>query len=307
MRVAYLCSLTALAAGLAVAQSDLTAALDEIASAELSRQKIPGAAAAVVKDSHIVWSAGLGVTSMEGMTPVTPETLFRLGSARVFLAAAAVQLSSEGRIRLEAPAGDYLFGLDQKESGLSTRNLLSAPSEAAEEAVAERLISSIRSRPAPALLDEMIFAPLGMTHTTFAPSLAMTYPLALGHTADRKISRPMAGNTLFTSARDLAQFLMAYLNDGKLGDRQALAPAVIGALSTDSGYGLDSDAARGVRLVRQTSTAPGYTAAILMAPDFHTGVVVLTNRDGASAITVAQKLLERSLPVRFPLSVAIVR
>jgi hypothetical protein len=42
-----------------------------------------------------------------------------------------------------------------------------------------------------------------------------------------------------------------------------------------------------------------------MAPEFHTGVVVLANRDGASAITIAQKLLERSLPVRFPQSVAI--
>ena len=90
-------------------------------------------------------------------------------------------------------------------------------------------------------------------------------------------------------------------------DRQVLSPAVITALSTDTGYGLDADAARGVRLVRQTSTAPGYTGAILMAPDFHTGVVVLANRDGASAITIAQKLLERLLPVRFPQSVAVVR
>ena len=74
-----------------------------------------------------------------------------------------------------------------------------------------------------------------------------------------------------------------------------------------SGYGLDADASRGVRLIRQTSTAPGYAAAILMAPEFHTGVVVLTNRDGSSAITIAQKLLERSLPVRFPQSLAIVK
>jgi CubicO group peptidase (beta-lactamase class C family) len=225
----------------------------------------------------------------------------------VFLAAAAFELSGQGRLRLETPAGDYLFGLDEKEARLSTRNLLSPPSEMAEEAVAARLIETIRAKPASAQLQEMIFTPLGMAHTTFAPSLAMTYPLAVGHTADRKISRPMEGNTLFSSASDLAQFLMAYLNEGKLGDRQVLSPAVITALSTESGYGLDSDAARGVRLIRQTSAAPGYTGAILMAPDFHTGVVVLANRDGASAITIAQKLVERALPVRFPQSVAVVR
>ena len=305
MRVVTLLSLAA--AGLVFGQADLPAALDQIATAELSRQKIPGVAAVVVKNDQIVWATGLGVASVEAKTPVTPDTLFRLGSARVFLAAAAFELSGQGRLRLETPAGDYLFGLDEKEARLSARNLLSPPSETAEEAVAARLIETIRARPAPVLLQEMIFAPLGMGHTTFSPALAMTYPLAVGHTADSKISRPMEGNTLFSSASDLARFVIAYLNEGKLGERQALAPAVITALSSDTGYGLDADAARGVRLVRQTSAAPGYAGAILMAPEFHTGVVVLANRDGASAITIAQKLLERALPVRFPQSVAVVR
>lgn len=305
MRAVTLLSLAA--ASLAVAQADLTAALDQIASAELSRQKIPGVAAVVVKNDQILWAAGLGVASMEATTPVTPDTLFRLGSARVFLAAAAFELAGQGRLRLESPAGDYLFGLDEKEARLSTRALLSPPSETAEEAVAARLIATIRAKPASGLLEEMVFAPLGMVHTTFSQSLAMTYPLAVGHTADRKIARPMEGNSLFSSANDLARFLIAYLNEGKVGDRQVLAPAMITALSSGTGYGLDADAARGVRLIRQTSAAPGYEAAILMAPEFHTGVVVLANRDGASAITIAQKLLERSLPVRFPQSVAVVR
>ena len=307
MRVAILLSAVSVAAGLAVAQTDLSAALDQIASSELTRQKIPGFSAVVVKNDQIIWSTGQGVSSVEAKTPVTPDTLFRLGSSRVFLAAAASELSGQGRLRLETPAGDYLFGLDEKEARLSARNLLSPPSEMAEEAVASRLIETIRAKPASAQLQEMIFAPLGMAHTTFSQSLAMTYPLAIGHTADRKISRPMEGNMLFSSANDLSRFLMAYLNEGKLGDRQVLSPAVITALSTDTGYGLDSDAARGVRLIRQTSAAPGFAGAILMAPDFHTGVVVLANRDGASAITIAQKLLERSLPVRFPQSVAVVR
>jgi CubicO group peptidase (beta-lactamase class C family) len=160
----------------------------------------------------------------------------------------------------------------------------------------------------------MVFTPLGMTHTTFAPSLAMTYPLAMGHTADGRIHRPPQGwdgSGLFTSADDMAHFLAVFLNNGKVGgtldEREVLPPTVIEVLSSDSGYGLDADASRGVRLVRQTSTAPGYAGAILMAPEFHTGVVVLANRDGASAITIAQKLLERSLPVRFPQSLAVVK
>jgi CubicO group peptidase (beta-lactamase class C family) len=302
-----------MATSIASAQADLPGALDQIASSELARQKIPGFAAVVVKDDHVVWTAGLGVASLESKIPVTSDTLFRLGSARVFLAAAITELSGQGRLNLGTPAGDYLFGLDDKQARLSAQKLLSPPSEAGEEAVAARLIENIRARPASAVLEEMIFMPLGMTHTTFAANLAMTYPLAMGHSADGKINRsPQAweGAGPFTSANDMGRFLTVFLNDGKVGDildqREVLPAAVIAALSSDSGYGLDADASRGVRLIRQTSTAPGFTAAILMAPEFHTGVVVLANRDGASAITIAQKLLERSLPVRFPQSLAVV-
>jgi CubicO group peptidase (beta-lactamase class C family) len=312
MRALFLLSLvTGVAAGIASAQAGLPGALDQIASSELARQKIPGFAAVVVKDSRVIWTGGLGVASLESKIPVTSDTLFRLGSARLFLAAAISELSSQGRMNLGTPAGDYLFGLDDKQSRLSVQKLLSPPSEAGEEAVAARLIENIRARPASAVLDEMIFTPLGMSHTTFAPNLAMTYPLAMGHGADGKITRPMEAGGLFTSSNDMGRFLAVFLNDGKVGDildqREVLPPTVIAELSSDSGYGLDADASRGVRLIRQTSTAPGYAAAILMAPEFHTGVVVLANRDGASAITVAQKLLERSLPVRFPQSLAVVR
>jgi len=312
MRVFILFSL---ATGLALAQADLPAALDQIAVSELTRQKIPGVAAVVVKNGQVAWAAGMGLTSVESKTPVTPDTLFPLGSARLFLAAAASELSAQGRLGLDAPAGNTLFGLDDKQALLSMRQLLSPPSESGEEAVAARLIENVRARPVSAVLQEMIFAPLGMEHTTFTPALAMTYPLALGHRADGKIARPMASGPLFTSAQDLGRFVIAFLDDApdnasdgsKAGDQQVLPPAVIAALSSDSSYGLDADASRGVRLIRQTSTASGFAGAILMAPEFHTGVVVLANRDGTSAITIAQKLLERSLPVRFPQSVALVK
>ena len=281
MRALLLLSLAAgpLLTGVAVAQADLPAALDQIASSEVSKQKIPGVAVVVVKDDRVVYAAGLGVASLESKLPVTPDTLFRLGSARVFLAAAISELSSQGRLHLGTPAGDYLFGLSDKQARLSAQKLLSPPSELAEEALAARLIENVRAKPASAVLEEMVFAPLGMTHTTFAPSLAMTYPLAMGHTADGKISRPMDAAGLFTSVHDMGRFLTVFLNDGKVGDildqRQLIPANTIAALSSDTGYGLDADASRGVRLIRQTSTAPGYAAEILMAPEFHTGVVVL--------------------------------
>ena len=82
--------------------------------------------------------------------------------------------------------------------------------------MAARLIENIRAKPASAVLDEMIFTPLGMTHTTFAPALAMTYPLALGHTADGTDQQAHGRDgELFTSASDMARFLIVFLNDGQ--------------------------------------------------------------------------------------------
>src|SRR5882757_7270074 len=153
MRALLLLSfVTSVGTGIASAQADLPGALDQIASQELSRQKIPGLAAVVVKDDHVVWTTGLGVASLESRLPVTADTLFRLGSSRVFLAAAISELAGQGRLNLGTPAGDYLFGLDDKESRLSAQMLLSPPSDAGEEAVAARLIENIRARPASSVL-----------------------------------------------------------------------------------------------------------------------------------------------------------
>ncbi len=173
MRVSTLLSIASLLAGVAVAQADLPAALDQIAGSELSRQNIPGLSAVVVRNNQILWTTGLGVTSLESNNRVTPDTLFRLGSSRAFLAAAMSELSAQGRLNLATPADDYLFGLDVKHAGLSAEKLLSPPSESGEEAVATRMIENVRARPASAVLGEMIFTPLGMDHTTFSPALAM--------------------------------------------------------------------------------------------------------------------------------------
>ena len=72
MRVAILLSVVSVAPGLAVGQTDLTAALDQIASSEITRQKIPGFAAVVVKNDQIVWATGQGSPASTGRLVVAP-------------------------------------------------------------------------------------------------------------------------------------------------------------------------------------------------------------------------------------------
>jgi CubicO group peptidase (beta-lactamase class C family) len=42
---------------------------------------VPGMAIAVVKDDEVILTHGFGVTNVEPETPVTPETIFAIGSS----------------------------------------------------------------------------------------------------------------------------------------------------------------------------------------------------------------------------------
>lgn len=87
-------------------------ALDKVVAEERRERNIPGAALAIVIGDRVVYAKGYGAASVETGVPVTPETLFRMGSTtKMFTAAALVTLAHEGRLKLEAPVGEYVKGL----------------------------------------------------------------------------------------------------------------------------------------------------------------------------------------------------
>jgi CubicO group peptidase (beta-lactamase class C family) len=299
MRTIFLLSI---AAGL-YAQTN-SASLDKIGAAEIARQKIPGMAVVVVRDSRVIYAQGFGLASVESKNPVTPDTFFRTGAEKLFFTVAAVELADQGRLRLDAPLGDYLVGLDEKDAALTVEQVLSPTSGDEGGALAGRLIAVIRAKPFPAILEEMVFGPLGMKSTTFNLAMAMTYPLALGHTVDKQVLRPVdGGRMLFSSANEMGRLLIAILNDGKLGDdilnqTQVLPAPVVAALTQPGSVGLDQAGGGHLRLM--ASAAPGYSSAILLAPEFKTGLIVVTNRAGADAVFTARKFMDAVIPVRYP-------
>src|SRR5947207_6840974 len=114
-----------------------SAALDRIATDELAKQKIPGMSVAVVKGDRVVYAKGFGVASTESRLPVTPDTLFRVGSmTKMFTATAAVLLSEQGRLRLDAPVGNYVHGLNPRVGRVTPHQLLSHTAGLMDEAPA---------------------------------------------------------------------------------------------------------------------------------------------------------------------------
>jgi CubicO group peptidase (beta-lactamase class C family) len=75
----------------------------------LNRWPAVGLAVGVVRDGSLEFFHGHGVADIASNTPITEDTVFRVGSlTKTFTAIAALQLWEQGRIDLDAPANHYL-------------------------------------------------------------------------------------------------------------------------------------------------------------------------------------------------------
>ena len=334
--------------------------LEKTVLEELKETNTPGATVAIVSSDRIVYSKGFGISNVETGAPMTPDMLFRIGSTtKMFTATALVTLAEEGRIKLEEPIANYVKDLSPKIGTLTVHQLLTHTSGMIDEApmygdhddtamarvirswkddqlfiepgkiisysnpgywLAGFVAESVVGKPYADLMSERLFKPLGMTRTTFRPTMAMTYPLAQGHNANGKseptVARPFADNSaswpagsMFTNVFDLSRFVIAFMNDGKLDGKQVLQPSVIAKLSTPRiriptsstekyGYGLMISEYRGVHVVEHGGSRSGYGSIIKMVPESRFAVIVLGNRTGVALNKTAEKAMELMLPLK---------
>ena len=84
------------------------AELASLVQAEMQGWHVPGVAVGVLRDVRVE-SWGFGIASIEIGQPVTPSTLFQIGSiTKVFTAMVVMQLVDEGLVDLDAPIHRYL-------------------------------------------------------------------------------------------------------------------------------------------------------------------------------------------------------
>ncbi len=75
----------------------------------LNRWPAVGLAVGVVRDGSLEFFSGNGLADVASNTPVTEDTVFRIGSiTKTFTAIAVMQLCEQGLVDLDAPANDYL-------------------------------------------------------------------------------------------------------------------------------------------------------------------------------------------------------
>jgi len=88
---------------------DAYAGADRIFADFVLDAHIPGLVYGIVVDGRLVHIGTYGVQDLDSKRPVTPDTLFRVASmTKAFTALTILKLRDDGRLRLDAPASDYV-------------------------------------------------------------------------------------------------------------------------------------------------------------------------------------------------------
>ena len=101
----------------AAAARGLLEGFDDLASKMMKDWKVPGLALAIVKDGQVVLSKGYGLRNVKQSLPVTPETLFAIGSStKAFTTFVMGTLVDEGKLDWDRPVVSYIptFRLSDK-------------------------------------------------------------------------------------------------------------------------------------------------------------------------------------------------
>lgn len=312
--------------------------------AAMEKSGIPGAAVAVVVGDKVVWTKGFGVANAETGAPVTPDTLFQIGSVtKSFTAAAILAAAADGAIALDKPVSTYVSGLTpcvgaptlaqllshtggiidepdefgpQGEEGLgayqrtwTNEYCLLPPGRAFSYSnsgfsLAGLALQEVDAKPFADVMKARVLAPLGMTRTTFRPTEAMTWPLAVGHRKSKdgkfEVVRPLANDarlwpagTLYSSANEMARLVTALLNDGRVEGKQALPAGIAAKMRTAAVQVPTTDQRYGQGMFLQAEgdghggTMTGYVAQYGLEVERRVAIVVITNADNANPKPIA--------------------
>ncbi len=327
-------------------------AVDAAVKKSLDAWQVPGVAVAIVRDGEVIYLKGHGVKSLDADGPVTPDTIFPIGSCtKAFTTTAMAILVDEGKMGWDDPVrkhlsyfhlGDPLADRDVTlrdlvchRTGLAPHDLLWYRSPLSPEEVVRRAgllpldrpfrttfqyqstmftaaglaVGSTAGQPWQDFVQKRLFDPLGMTASCFtSTAAAKSADRAAGHRLNR-LGRPEVvdyypekvpdpAGSIHSTARDLAQWAMFQLGDGKWKDRRIVSSANLAEthapqmvirlegierdLHPDTvlmnyGMGWVLQDYRGVGLCSHAGAIDGFRAHITLIPEKRIGIVLLSN------------------------------
>ncbi|HJR64253.1 MAG TPA: serine hydrolase domain-containing protein [Gemmatimonadaceae bacterium] len=334
--------------------------VDSVITAEMTRQRIPGAAFVLVHRGRVLYARGYGVASVEPRRPVDPaRTIWRVGSiSKTFTATAVAQLAGRGVLHLGADVNGYLKGVTVPSTyplPVTVTDLLThtsgfdevrpgtqAPTEDQVLPLADFLRPRlVRVRPpgtfiayntygitlAGALIESAtgtafesflrttIWEPLGMSSTSITVPSAQRTHVALGYElrGESLVPQPWEwyhttpASSVNSTAMDMARYMIAHLEGGRIGDRRAWPESVavqmmrqhvtIHARVPGVTLGFFEDYVGALRVVEHGGNMAGFSSQMTLIPSEHAGFFIVSHLEGA---TLRDALREALLKWLYP-------
>ena len=193
------------------------------------------------------------------------------------------------------------------------------------------VIEQTTHQPYEAYLQDHILTPLGMTRTTLREPVAPGLPAPLGRMRADDAARAAVGyspvdggyapipiehifpgaspaGSMFTTANDMACFMLAYLNGGSLGEARILKEETISQMWTrgysdrkstvDFAHGFFNTRVGGYDAYQHTGVMAGFTSNLTLIPQLELGIFVVGNSEtgwGATSALPGQ-IVARAFP-----------
>jgi len=185
-------------------------------------------------------------------------------------------------------------------------------------ALAGHIVERVSGQPFEQYIDEHIFKPLGMTHSSFAQplpaelvdSMSHGYRVASGPAVEFEVVAPFPAGSLSSSAVDMSKFMLAHLQNGKLGDAQILKPETaqlmhsrLFALDDAANamcYGFYEESRNGHRIIGHAGDTIAFHSDLHLILDSGVGLFVSYNSAGKGEVSPRTVLWEAFLDHYYP-------
>ncbi len=320
----------------------------------MEKAGVPGLSIAVIRGGKTVWTAAYGVRSEKTKDPVARDTMFNVGSlSKPVFAYGVLKLVDAGKLKLDEPLAPYLpkeFIVDDPRfNQITARIVLShrtgfpnwprdgqplvihfTPGEkfsysGSGMVLLQKAVEKITGKPLNDYLQEAVFTPLGMKHSSYVWNTAFEKQVAIGHNVGGspvdlfKSEQANAAASLMTTAEDYAIFLDAVLQGKGLkkatlqeterpeiavdtGCSNCVEGTPTGKLSTSVFWGLGfgiEKTADGESLWHWGDNGV-FKAFFVVRPASKSGVVYMTNSE--NGLSISRQILAETLGGEQPAS-----
>ncbi len=189
-------------------------------------------------------------------------------------------------------------------------------------ALAGYIVEQVSGMPFEQYIQEYIYEPLGMHHSTFrqpvppelAANLAVGYIYADGQfqTEGFEYIQTSPASSMSSTATDMAKFMIAHLQDGRYGDARILQEATAQQMHSQlfthdprvSGmaYGFIEMHLNNQRILAHSGSIVAFQSLLALVPDQNLGLFVAYNRD--TAFTAPEEVLRLFLDHYYPIPAA---